>query len=370
MDPDFLNLPVSSLMRHIEPLQVETTLQKAALEFKSKGGGPLPVASGDQLVGLLMEEDLLHAFQSGLKPHASIQQVVWRKPSTIKANISCQSALDQLLTQAEPILVVLDEQDHVLGTLTSSDLMASSKQELRPKSVGGMATPFGVYLTNGAAYGGAPPNAIIATGASIFGLYIVSVLLSYLLIIYGLSFVISPATGMYLITPISLLLFFIAIHLSPLSGIHAAEHMTVYAIERGEELMPEIVSKMPRAHPRCGTNYAVGIALFLGISSANWFGNAEVNFIFAILIALFLWQPLGMFLQNIVTTKKPTLKQIESGITAGKELILKYQQNPALNPNFGKKLWYSGLPHALIGSIVVYFLFKMLFSLLHLPKLI
>ncbi len=127
---------------------------------------------------------------------------------------------------------------------------------------------------------------------------------------------------------------------------------------------------MPRAHPRCGTNYAVGIALFLGISSANWFGNPEVNFIFAILIALFLWQPLGMFLQNIVTTKKPTAKQIESGIAAGKELILKYQKHPTLHPSFGKKLWYSGIPHALVGSIVVYFLFKMLFSLLHLPKLI
>jgi uncharacterized protein YqhQ len=43
--------------------------------------------------------------------------------------------------------------------------------------------------------------------------------------------------------------------------------MVVHAIERGEPLVLEVVRRMPRVHPRCGTNLVAGIALFLGLAN-------------------------------------------------------------------------------------------------------
>jgi len=42
---------------------------------------------------------------------------------------------------------------------------------------------------------------------------------------------------------------------------HGAEHMSIYAYERGEELTVENVRKYPRFHPRCGTSFIVVMIL-------------------------------------------------------------------------------------------------------------
>ncbi|MER3495923.1 MAG: hypothetical protein C4320_03425, partial [Armatimonadota bacterium] len=65
-------------------------------------------------------------------------------------------------------------------------------------------------------------------------------------------------------------MFVILFRLLPLAGTHAAEHMAVNALERGEPLDPEVVARMPRTHIRCGTNLAVGAGLFFGISETPW----------------------------------------------------------------------------------------------------
>jgi uncharacterized protein YqhQ len=42
---------------------------------------------------------------------------------------------------------------------------------------------------------------------------------------------------------------------------HGAEHQTIHALEAGEPLRPEYVSKHPTAHPRCGTEFLVVVTL-------------------------------------------------------------------------------------------------------------
>lgn len=46
-----------------------------------------------------------------------------------------------------------------------------------------------------------------------------------------------------------------------LFGYHGAEHKTINAYEAGAELTPEIVSKYPIEHPRCGTAFLLTVAL-------------------------------------------------------------------------------------------------------------
>src|SRR2546423_10530097 len=58
-------------------------------------------------------------------------------------------------------------------------------------------------------------------------------------------------------------LFLLFVRALPLVQYHAAEHQAVHAMERGEPLDPEIVRRMPRVHPRCGTNIMAGGMVFL-----------------------------------------------------------------------------------------------------------
>ena len=135
----------------------------------------------------------------------------------------------------------------------------------------------------------------------------------------------------------------LAIRLSPVAGYHAGEHQTVWAIERGEPLIPEVVAKMPRPHPRCGTNLVVGLMLF-------WL-LLDINPYLAFIVTILFWRKLGHFVQEHLTTRTATRRQIESGIAAAKELLGKYRENPqaAESSRLLQRVWNMGIVQTLLG---------------------
>ena len=124
------------------------------------------------------------------------------------------------------------------------------------------------------------------------------------------------------LTSVVMLLF---LRLSPLSGYHAAEHMTVHAIEAGEELTPEVVRHMPRVHPRCGTNLLAAASVFMIITSRF---SGQVSVIIAMLVVVVGWRTVGGWLQYFVTTKRPSEQQLKNGVAAGNQLMERYQEQP------------------------------------------
>src|SRR5207248_1050627 len=60
---------------------------------------------------------------------------------------------------------ILDASDRYLGLVSLADLLEALPVRPRPPMVGGMATPFGVYLTNGSIQAGAGNVALMAGGA-------------------------------------------------------------------------------------------------------------------------------------------------------------------------------------------------------------
>ena len=74
-----------------------------------------------------------------------------------------------------PSVIVSDTEGRYLGTLSALDLFHRPEGQIRPPFIGGMATPFGVFLTNGEISGGAKPFALAVTGALLFGLLVVAV---------------------------------------------------------------------------------------------------------------------------------------------------------------------------------------------------
>jgi hypothetical protein len=146
-------------------------------------------------------------------------------------------------------------------------------------------------------------------------------------------------------------LFLGAFRLLPIAGTHAAEHQTVWAMERGLELIPDNVKQMPRAHPRCGTNL-VALAGLIEIVFQHLPSFDPGTILFALLFIYLFWRNLGEWLQNWFTTRPANAKQLQSGIDAGLALQQKYQEQPVVITSFGRRLFNSGLIYSGVGMIL------------------
>ena len=124
---------------------------------------------------------------------------------------------------------------------------------------------------------------------------------------------------------------------------HGAEHKAINALEGGSELTPEKVQKFSLIHPRCGTAFllwvmVIGIFVFALVGRPVWYwlivsriallpviaglayeliryaGKHQGNRVLMALLAPGLW------LQRL-TTREPTLEQVEVSIRALQEVV-------------------------------------------------
>jgi uncharacterized protein YqhQ len=175
-----------------------------------------------------------------------------------------------------------------------------------------------------------------------------------------------PDSVLNIVVPIALLGVFLGLMRAvPLSGIHGAEHQVVHAIEREEELQPDVIRRMPRVHPRCGTNIAVGATMFLGLADWAWTPVLEYRLIVAAIVTAFLWRRIGSILQQFVTTKRPSDKQLESGIKAAKMLLDRYAKAHSAFPSVPQRIWNSGMLQVMSGALLVFLLLEGLGRLIH-----
>ncbi|MFY9233899.1 MAG: DUF1385 domain-containing protein [Fimbriimonadaceae bacterium] len=359
MAADPLTLPVVALMRSVESLRPQDSLRLAAEFLRGSEISVLPVLDDETLLGIVSERSIAACLERGLTPDDPVTEAIGQA-STIEPQATGADALRRFSQTGGEPLIVVDGSGHVLGALAPSDLFPKKQRRERPHMIGGMATPFGVYLTTGTVRSGPGDLALILTGALLFSMAAVAAIIAELAI--G-SMHLRPSMAANARDAISIAMFLVFMRLAPISGIHAAEHKVVHAIERGEELVPQIVKRMPRVHPRCGTNIAVGVSLFLGIGSANLVPYREVQLLIALLVTMALWRPLGSLVQLFITTRPPSDKHIAYGIKSGEELLAKYAEVHAGSPALWQRLWYSGLPHVIAGSMAAYFLITGAFKL-------
>src|SRR5919199_1700562 len=124
---------------------------------------------------------------------------------------------------------------------------------------------------------------------------------------------------------------------------HAAEHKAINAYEAGEELEPERVQRFSLIHPRCGTAFllwvmviAIFVFAFFGRPAWYWLIASRILMLPVIAglayelirfagkhsrnpVLLTLLAP-GLWLQRL-TTREPTLDQLEVSIRALKEVL-------------------------------------------------
>jgi uncharacterized protein YqhQ len=124
---------------------------------------------------------------------------------------------------------------------------------------------------------------------------------------------------------------------------HGAEHKAINALEAGEELTPERVSRFSLIHPRCGTAFllwvmVIAIFVFAFLGRPSWFWLIASRILLLPVIAGLAYELIrfagkhqknrivmtllapGMWLQRL-TTREPTLEQVEVSIRALKEVL-------------------------------------------------
>ncbi len=361
-----LALPVGLLMRGTYTVEPFESIEVAVKKLRENGSTLLPIVEDSAFSGVVSERILVSALATGVEVSSPVSSVA-HGCLTIQPSATGAEALRLMEEGGEQTLVVIDQNGRVIGILSAIDLYSKRTAPPRPPLVGGMATPFGVHLTTGGLRAGVSHWALISTGAVMFTLLIIGNLLGWA-IVNGLDRF-HPAN--WILTTLQaflpLLFFAIGMRLIPLSGIHAAEHKVVHAIERGEELTPAVVRRMPRVHPRCGTNIAAGASLFIGLSNADFIPVQEFRFLIAGIATLAFWRPLGSWLQYWVTTKEPNDKQIALGIRSGKLLLEKFATQGSGSTSIAGRIFNSGLLHVIAGSLLALGIFSALTVIFHLP---
>lgn len=349
-----LSQPVGASMRPIEPLDAHDSIARAAATLRESAASFLPVLRDGRLIGVVTERSLAKALAMGLGPLSSADTATESEIPTITPFATGAEALRRLAETEEREIAVVDADGRFLGVVAASDLFPRMSLTPHLPMIGGMATPFGVYLTAGGVRAGASHLALVSTGMLLFTLYLAATAVGYWAADRFPAWFGTGPWPSWAYEGVPFLLFLIGMRLIPLSGTHAAEHKVVHALERGEPLELEVVRRMPRVHPRCGTNLAVGASLFLGLSGWNWVGDQSLRLIVAMLATLVMWRPLGNLVQSLITTKPPTDRQLMSGIRAGKELIRDVQQRRQSHPSFGRRLLATGMPHVMGGSLLMW----------------
>jgi hypothetical protein len=340
----------------VRPLYVGSSLQSAIDVMRLSGIEAVAVVDGSFLVGVVWSADMRRAVLAGASASSAVEDLLDASPPTVAANASVAEARALLADSHAPLLVVVDGENRYVGMLPALSLAGPVRNHPAPHMVGGMATPFGVFLTNGEVSGGAGPLALASTGALLFAAYFVATIAVWLCLRAFAGF---PTEGVvpdwqvrvFEYAPVAL--FLLLIRASPIAGTHAAEHMVVHAIERNEPLVPEAVSRMPRVHPRCGTNIAVGAMLFMALLAGSYQLAGEAGPLLALAATVLTWRRVGAIVQHFVTTKRPNRRQVEGAISAANELLDRYKHSNRLAPSFARRLMHSGLPWVLLGSIAV-----------------
>jgi hypothetical protein len=358
---------ITSLIKQVRFFWPGDTLRRAVGIMQSAGVPALPVIDNGRVVGVVSEANILaHLLTHPEDSEAAVSSVMTPDPVCGNIYMAVLQVADVISSAGVEVLPVIDEFGSYRGVVTRADVLASMLGVVKPPQIAGLATPLGVRLTTGGVTAGAGNLGLFLSGVVmtlfwIAGLLAIRAAAVAFDSVFGTTlslFLQSPSTG----TPVGalgidlmntiagvlaflLMLFFIRI--SPIAAYHAAEHQVVHTIEAGEPLTSESVARFPRAHPRCGTNLMVIIALVAGIVP---FVDVDV----AVLVGLLLlltgwWRSIGYYLQQYFTTRRAGEKYIQNGIKVGEELLARVARGES-RPVYGlSRLWGMGLPQVILG---------------------
>jgi len=362
----------------------DDTLRRAASLIRVSDGSSTVVIDRSQIVGIITEKAITAALAQAPNVESALDTPVrgLMDPGILYVNAGAtpREAAGVFAACDLDALPVINNYGAYMGVLYRADLVGYMTRTMKMPSVAGMATPLGVYLTTGSVSGGAGSFGLFLTGVSLGVLAVLGraiavgivCLLGYVPINVSIVYKLLPTVDWFeakdlAIMILHLLAFRTLLRLSPLAGYHAAEHMTVHAMEAGEALTPGVVGKMPRVHPRCGTNILTGIVLFLLATS---YVRDQGSLMLAALVAVLFWRSIGGWMQQYVTTRPPSASQLASGIAAGNQLVDRFHERPNYQEYGFARIWRMGLLQNAAGLVLVAWIISFLAERYHILWLI
>lgn len=357
------------LAEKVPGLFIYSNLLEAMDLLKSYKVSAFPVINLDrEVIGVVSENDVSHliAIQSTsgwseLKNY-TLENVYQPCKKTRPAGSTLDEIVGEFVDKELDILPIVDENSKYTGyVVTAASVVNYTSSSVKPRTIGGLATPLGVYLTDG----------YYNAGAGVAGLFLTGVAFSIVLtlITLGSLFLIDryPVPESFLLI-FQLGLFILILRISPLVGYHASEHMTIHAMEKGLELTVENVREQPKEHVRCGTNlmflmFGLSFLYLISLDFLHYLSLISHTLILIVLSSLliFNWKKIGNVLQKFLTTAKPTDKQLKSGIRAAEELLDYYKDNTSpVKYTLARKIWNMGILQVLISFIIVSTIFQLI----------
>lgn len=384
-------LRVGMMARPVPPVPLNATLGAVLHALRVNQVSWLPVLDGVKMAGLVTEAAIAErvAAVPDLADTEIILGLVEAPDAVLDPGQSLADAAAVFTETGTAMLPVLTWDGRYLGCLKRIELAMAQAGRLYPPRVGGMATPLGVYLTTGAVSGGVGVVGLVLAGMALAAmLWVAQALLAVILAVVVHVTHASVPLGVYnvlmehpvaggpvlarlymLLLLISLIaVYLIIMRLAPrLAGYHAAEHQTVNAMEAGEDLKQATVARMPRVHPRCGTNL-VALAMMSMMAFnlfAAWLATrptmTEMDSGLFLLLAgfiviLFTWRRVGGWMQQHYTTRPATPRELDSGIAAGEDVVRRHLAASARpTPTLAMRIWRMGLLQAFAGALLASF---------------
>ncbi|MBI5834636.1 MAG: DUF1385 domain-containing protein [Armatimonadetes bacterium] len=350
----------SELVRLIDtpaPLSPDDFATTVSARLRATGASALPVVDGVTVIGVVGQRELLGALVLRSDPGERVRQMLTPvAPVPLTTPLSDAMAM---LQRADVEVLPVAEDGRYVGIITRERLLSESLDRRTPKRIGGMATPLGVYLTDGLHRGGRGDLALILTGAYL------TLLMALARLLGGLcAAMVSPdpqatlwaTLGGPASTPaaawadwLPLPFFAMLLRLSPLAGYHAGEHQAVHLVEGGLALTSEQAALMPRVHPRCGTNLGVLLLLLTPVAMVVA-GSWPLWALLPAGLGLWQWRRLGGWAQQFGTTRPPSDRHRQAGIAAAKLLLRDYEREPFRRARLWRRVWNRGLLQVALGA--------------------
>ncbi len=366
----FDNLGVSVIAIPVRAISADAGFHEIAENFTTHH--LIPVVGPDRrLVGVMRDIDVLRT-GSDRFVYTSENGNGSKAPRTLSRDATVGEVRELLkqgnLPEDTTIIPIVDGDGRYSGYCASrlELLRLLSAAAVAPPKMGGLATPLGVYMTSGYYTGGVGWPGLVATGA-VFALAIFVIQWFYMGLFSAMAALWPPLWSLNefgfigLELAVTLIAILGLLRLTPLAGYHAAEHMTINAVEKGLPITEENVRIQLREHMRCGTNIMVllaGIQLaWISLETIRPIVNiyGEIFYIlFWVWLVVTYWRRVGFWIQSHFTTRTPTRKQLLSGMKAGQDILDQYREQPHPEPGILRRIWGSGLLQIVASFLLVH----------------
>lgn len=340
---------IPAVSKYLEAFRLPDAFKQAEIDT-------LPVIDiTGRIVGIVSEYDLAKILpewsfeEQSYRHNVLVSEIMTKDVWTEEENTSIKDLLSSIHEMHIRVIPIVDENGRYTGSsITRTAMISFLTRMVKPRSIGGLATPLGVYMTDGIHQAGSKNPGLLLTGVALgFISFIVMLITSFIF-----NYMNPPLTIVLLL---QLTIFILILRFTPFSKIHAAEHQTIHAIEKGLPLNLETVRMQPREHKRCGTNIMVllvGIQLIILLSAELRVLNPFLYFlflVFSLLVVFSNYRKLGMWIQKHLTTSKANDFQIKNGIKVGEELLKMHKDDTTTgSPGFIQKVWNMGIIQILL----------------------